>query len=158
MARPPSGCREERAVYPALPLTVREMLPTLRPREALAQRGAAQLPDDALLAILLRSGRRGRNVVELARDVLQAFGGLGSLARASFEELTARRISGLGPVKAMEIAAALELGRRAAAQDPVAEATYVRDPASVVQQLRPLSANLRQEPFFCIDFANRQFG
>ena len=160
MARPPSGCREESSAYPAAPLTVHEMLPGLRPREALAQRGAAQLPDDALLAILLRSGRRGRNVVELARDVLQAFGGIVPLARASFEEIAARRIPGLGKVKAMEIAAALELGRRAAAQNPAAEAPVVRDPASVLQQLLPLSHNLRQEVFWALllDARNRLIG
>ena len=160
MARHPSGCREDSAVYPATPLTVREMLPDLRPREALAQRGARQLPDDALLAILLRSGRRGRNVVELARDVLQAFGGTGPLARVSVEEIVARRIPGLGKVKAMEIAAALELGRRAAAQTPTGEAPFVRDPESVVQQLRPLAGNLRQEVFWALllDTRNRLIG
>jgi DNA repair protein RadC len=160
MARPPSGCREEGAAYPTAPLTVREMLPGLRPREALALRGAAQLSDDALLAILLRSGRRGRNVVELARDVLQAFDGLGPLSRASFEEIKSRRILGLGRVKAMEIAAALELGRRAAAQNPTEEAPFVRDPESVVRQLRPLAANLRQEVFWALllDTKNRLIG
>ena len=160
MARPPSGCREEGAAYPAPPLTVRELLPGLRPREELARRGAAQLSDDALLAILLRSGRRGRNVAELARDVLQAFGGLGSLARASFEEILARRFSGVGRVKAMEIAAALELGRRAAAQSPTEEAPFVRDPESVVRQLRLLTANLRQEVFWTLllDTKNRLIG
>lgn len=160
MAQPPSGCREEGTAYPAVPLTVREMLPGLRPREALALRGAEQLPDDALLAILLRSGRRGRNVVELARDVLQSFGGLGALSRASFEEIKARRFSGVGRVKAMEIAAALELGRRATAQTPAAEAPFVRDPESVAQQLRPLVAKLHQEVFWALllDTRNRLIG
>ena len=159
MARPPSGCHEEGA-YPVAPLTVREMLPALRPREALAQRGAAQLPDDTLLAILLRSGRPGRNVADLARDVLQAFHGLAPLSRASFEEIAARRIAGLGRVKAMEIAAALELGRRAAAHAPATEAPYVRDPDSVIQQLRPLANNLRQEVFWALllDTRNRLIG
>ena len=160
MARPPSECREEGVAYPAPPLTVREMLPDLRPREALAQRGAAQLPDDALLAILLRNGRKGRNVVDLARDVLQAFGGLAPLSRASFEEIKARHFSGLGRVKSMEIAAALELGRRAAAQNPVGEAPVVRDPATVVQQLNPLTTALKQEVFWALllDSRNRLIG
>jgi len=131
-------------------LTVHELPATLRPREAFALRGAANLPDDALLAILLRSGRRGRNVAELARDVLQAFGGLGPLARASYEELLARRISGLGRVKAMEIAAALELGRRAADQAAGADAPVIRDPDSVVRALRPLLHGLRQEVFWAL--------
>ena len=160
MARPPSVCREEGVAYPTAPLTVRELLPGLRPREALAQRGAAQLPDDALLAILLRNGRPGRNVVELARDVLQSFDGVGPLSRASFEEIVARGFAGLGRVKAMEIAAAMELGRRAAAQTPAEEAPFVRDPASVLQQLRPLLNDLRQEVFWALllDTRNRLIG
>ncbi len=162
MDRPPSGCSDngKGAAYPAGPLTVREMLPDLRPREALALRGAEQLPDDALLAILLRSGRRGRNVVELARDVLQGFGGLQALCRASFEEIQSRRYPGLGRVKAMEIAAAMELGRRAAAQTPAGEAPVVRDPESVAQQLRPLVVKLQQEVFWALllDARNRLIG
>jgi DNA repair protein RadC len=162
MDQPPSGCPERTKAppEPAPPLTVRELVPDLRPREALALRGAEHLPDDALLAILLRSGRQGRNVVELARDVLQAFGGLKFLARASFEEIQARRIPGLGRVKAMEVAAALELGRRAAAQAPAEEAPVVRDPASVANLLRPLFGRLHQEVFWALllDARNRLIG
>ena len=162
MARPPSDSRNKKdaASYPSAPLPLREITPGLRPREALAQRGAALLSDDTLLAILLRSGRPGRNVVELARDTLQAFDGLEPLARASFEEIASRRISGLGRVKAMEIAAAFELGRRAAAQQTAGEAPYVRDPESVFRQLRPLAASLRQEVFWALllDTRNRLIG
>jgi DNA repair protein RadC len=160
MARHPSGCREAGTACPAAPRTVQDLLPELRPREALALRGAAQLPDDTLLAILLRSGRRGRNVAELARDVLQSFQGLGPLARASFEEIRARRVPGLGRVKAMELAAAFELGRRAAAGAPAGEAPCVRDPASVAEQLRPFAERLRQEVFWTLllDARNRLIG
>ena len=162
MVQPPSGSRKKKAVapYPTAPLTMRKMAPCLRPREALAQRGAALLSDDTLLAILLRSGRPGRNVAELARDTLQAFDGIGPLARASFEEIVLRRISGLGRVKAMEIAAAFELGRRAVAQQAVGEAPYVRDPESVFRQVRPLAASLRQEVFWALllDTRNRLIG
>ena len=160
MAPHTSDCREEGAAYPAQPLTVRDLPATLRPREEFLRRGAANLSDDTLLAILLRSGRRGRNVAELARDVLHAFGGLGPLAKATYEELRAKRISGLGKVKAMEIAAALELGRRAAGQTPADEAPIVRDPESVVRQLQPLAFNLRQEVFWTLllDTRNRLIG
>jgi len=160
MARHPSGCREGNAACPDNSLTVRDMLPELRPREALALRGAAHLPDDALLAILLRSGRRGRNVAELARDVLHAFRGVGPLARVSYEEIVAQRIPGLGKVKAMELAAAFELGRRAAVYEPVAEPPVVRDPAIVAEQLRPLAEHLRQEVFWALllDSRNRLIG
>jgi len=150
MAPRPSVDAETGGAYPAAPLTVHELPATLRPREAFAQRGAASLSDDALLAILLRSGRRGRNVVDLARDVLQAFGGLGPLARASYEELLARRFPGIGRVKAMEIAAALELGRRAVSQATDEDAPVIRDPASVVRALQTSLHGLRQEVFWTL--------
>lgn len=144
-----SAGRDE-PTYPTAPLTVRELPQTLRPREEFLRRGAASLSDDALLAILLRSGRRGRNVTDLARDLLQSVGGLEGLSRATYEELLARKIGGLGPVKAMEVAAALELGRRAARPDDAGPAPAVRDPAAVAGLLQTLARGLRQEVFWAL--------
>ena len=156
----PSDGSEGKTAYPALTRTIHELLPEMRPREALMKRGAEHLPDDALLAIVLRSGRRGRNVVELAGDLLHAFGGLGSLSRATVEEIRAHRISGVGEVKAIDIAAAFELGRRAAHQTSGEEAPSVRDPESVVRVLRPLTHKLQQEVFWTLllDTKNRLIG
>lgn len=156
----PSAGAEEKTAYPAATRTVRELPSAMRPREAFLMHGAEHLPDDALLAIVLRSGRPGRNVVELAGDLLHAFGGLGPLSRATFEEIRARRIPGLGKVKVMEIAAALELGRRAAQQASGEEAPAVRDPESVVRALRPLTHKLQQEVFWTLllDTRNRLIG
>lgn len=161
MAPRPSDCANDSGnAYPSTPLTVRELPDALRPREEFLRRGAAHVSDDTLLAILLRSGRRGRNVAELARDVMHAFGGLSALSTATFEEIRARRIPGLGQVKAMEIAAALELGRRAASQSPQDQTPAMRDPESVVRQLKPLAFNLRQEVFWVLllDTRNRLIG
>jgi DNA repair protein RadC len=108
----------------------------------------------------LRSGTVGRNVIDLARDVLRAFGGLGALSRASHQELRAQRLPGLGQVKAMELAAALELGRRAAGQQPAAEPPSVRDPASAARLIHPLTHALQQEVFWTLllDTKNRLIG
>ncbi|PIT94734.1 hypothetical protein CO116_02170 [Candidatus Falkowbacteria bacterium CG_4_9_14_3_um_filter_38_19] len=80
-----------------------------RPREKLEKYGPEKLSDSELLAILLRTGSKGINVVELARKILGKFSGSG-LAKASFKEL--KNTFGLGAAKACEIVACFELGRR----------------------------------------------
>jgi len=80
-----------------------------RPREKLEKYGPEKLSDSELLAILLRSGAKGINVVELARKILGKFSGSG-LAKVGFREL--KSTFGLGAAKACEIVACFELGRR----------------------------------------------
>jgi len=80
-----------------------------RPREKLEKYGPEKLSDSELLAILLRTGAKGINVVELARKILGKFSGSG-LAKASLKDL--KNTFGLGTAKACEIVACFELGRR----------------------------------------------
>ena len=87
-----------------------------RPRERLAAQGPAALGDVELVAILLGSGRRGQNVVEVAAALLAAQGGLAGLARS--EEAELRRQPGVGGARAALLRAALELGRRATGVRP----------------------------------------
>jgi len=82
----------------------------LRPRERLLARGPAALTDAELLAIFLRVGVRGCTAVDLARLLLDELGGLHGLYDAPFDALL--RFRGLGPAKAAQLTAALELGRR----------------------------------------------
>ena len=84
-----------------------------RPRERLARVGPEALRDAELIAILFRTGTRKVGAVALAEKVLSHFGNIRSVARASLEEL--QQVNGLGHVKAIEIKAALELGKRLAA-------------------------------------------
>jgi DNA repair protein RadC len=121
---------------------------TLRPRELLLHRGCGAMPDDLLLAILLRSGVRGCNVVELARMLLHRYGSLKELADASPEELMALRLPGLSTVKAVELSAALEIARRVAANPPVK--TAIREPAAVMEILRPLVMDAEKELFLAL--------
>ncbi len=83
-----------------------------RPREKLAARGAAALSDSELIAILLRTGLPGANAVEVARQLLTEFKSLGGLARCTVTELS--RIKGVGPAKAVQLAAAFGLASRLA--------------------------------------------
>src|SRR6476619_2844039 len=91
-------------------------IPDDRPRERLAAFGAGALSDAELLAILLRTGRPGENVVELAGALLARLGGLRELAQATEAELCAQ--TGVGPARAALVHAALELGRRATGARP----------------------------------------
>ncbi|MBQ9490883.1 MAG: DNA repair protein RadC [Lachnospiraceae bacterium] len=81
-----------------------------KPRERMNVVGAAALSDQELLAILLRSGTREMNVIELSQTILKHCGGLNGLRRITAEEL--QEISGIGPAKTASILASVELGRR----------------------------------------------
>jgi DNA repair protein RadC len=96
---------------PPPPHTILAMASSERPRERLQQLGAGVLSDVELLAILLRTGYRGVNVIQLAQEVLEQCGRLAGLARTPFDEL--KKVNGVGSAKATELFAAFELGRRA---------------------------------------------
>jgi DNA repair protein RadC len=85
-----------------------------RPREKLLSRGPAALSDAELLALLLRSGIQGKNVLQLAQELVDRFGGVAGLLHTPAEAL--KTVKGLGPAKRAELVAVLELARRALAQ------------------------------------------
>ncbi|MFD2705169.1 RadC family protein [Salibacterium lacus] len=81
-----------------------------RPREKMAKFGAEQLSNQELLAVLIRSGTKEESVLQLSQRVLYDFDGLLMLKDATIEEL--QTIKGIGLAKALEMRAAIELGRR----------------------------------------------
>ncbi|MBI5078617.1 DNA repair protein RadC [Candidatus Saganbacteria bacterium] len=81
-----------------------------RPREKLIKHGAERLSDAELLAIFLRTGIKGKTALELARNLLEKFGGLRKLLNAGFEAF--RAVKGLGPAKITQLKAVIELGSR----------------------------------------------
>ncbi len=99
-------------------IKIREMPQDERPREKLLARGPDALTNAELLAILLRTGRRGMNVVEVARELLDRYKSFSELSRCSVKEL--REIKGIGPAKALELVAAFNLGKRFA-QEPLSQ-------------------------------------
>ena len=118
-----------------------------RPREKMLQHGKNALSDAELLAILIRTGTKEKNAVEIARDIL-ALGNqnLASLSRLSVEEMAT--IKGLGQVKAVTICAALELGRRRRESEAILEKiANSRDAAAIMQ---PHLADLSHEEFWVI--------
>ena len=89
---------------------MKEVAPHDRPREKLERLGASALGDNELLALVLGSGARGRDVLELANAVLDECGGLHGLTRAAAADL--RRVPGVGDARAAQVLAAVEVGRR----------------------------------------------
>lgn len=85
-----------------------------RPRERLIAEGARGLTTAELLAIILRTGSRGRSAVDLARRLLQDLKGLIGLEAA--DPATLAETTGMGPAKTAQVKAALELGRRLLAE------------------------------------------
>ncbi len=85
-----------------------------RPREKLLARGPSALSDAELLALLLRTGIAGTNVLQLAEQILKRFQGFAPLMNAGVADLA--QVNGLGPAKSAELVAVLEIARRALAQ------------------------------------------
>jgi len=96
--------------------TIKQMPEASRPRERLAERGAQVLSDQELVAIVLRTGSLQATALELASQMLTQLGGLNRLAAATLQDLVEFR--GVGLAKAVQLLAAIELGRRIAAAGP----------------------------------------
>ena len=128
-------------------MRVAELRPDERPREKLLAHGPAALTEVELLAVLLRTGRHGEPVLELARRWLDEVGGLVGLARLDIAEILRRR--GVGPAKGTVLAAALELGRRLA-QAQLAGQPVVDRPELVAQLVERTFGAERVEVFGCL--------
>jgi DNA repair protein RadC len=120
-------------------------LPTSeRPRERLRWQGAAALADVELLALQLGSGTRGRNAVEVAREMLARYGSLAEVAAREPAELARQR--GVGPAKAARLVAAFELTRRLRARIP-GHRVILSTPGAVYTAFAPLMEDLKREVF-----------
>lgn len=113
-----------------------------RPRERMLRHGAHALTTAELLAVLLRTGTRGRNAVEMSRELVSHFGGLRRLLSAETEALLA--FPGLGTAKTCELLAVQELGRRAL-EEPLRNGCALSQPDRVKQFCAMRLAHLRVE-------------
>jgi DNA repair protein RadC len=118
-----------------------------RPRERLLGLGPGALTDAELLAVLLRNGVAGQSVLELARGVLSRFGGCAGVLAASTSDI--RSIRGLGPAKAAELKAIVELTRRALREE-VAAKDVLTSPEAVRDYLRLSLSALPHEAFMAL--------
>lgn len=136
------------------PYGIKDLAQSERPRERLAELGAHVLSSAELLAILLRVGVEGENAIQVGQRLLRKFHGLAGLHRASYAEICAQH--GIGPAKATQIKAAIDLGRRLSAHSPSDRPTIhcPEDAADLVQyemsaleqeQLRVMLLNTRNQ-------------
>jgi len=123
-----------------------------RPREKLLARGAAALADAELLALLLRTGYRGRGVVALADDVLAHCGGWAGLLNVAPAGL--QGVKGLGPAKRAELLAVMEMARRALSQQM--QAAPVFDSPQRVKDYLGLHLGSRPHEIFAVLFLDTQ--
>lgn len=131
----------EEHTVPYAPM-IRDMPEDERPRERLMRVGARVMSNAELIAIMMRTGVGGENVLRLAERLLAHFNGLPGIARASLAEL--QTVNGIGPAKAVEIKAALELGRRLMASAPE-ERPRITSPADAANLLMSEMMMLEQE-------------
>src|SRR5258706_16427203 len=115
-----------------------------RPRERLVAHGAAALSDAELVALLLRTGVRGKSAVDLARELLRQFGGVGGMLAADLAG-----IKGLGPAKSAQFVAALELARRSL-NETLKQDAALTSPGAVRDYLRLKLGRREEEVFVCI--------
>jgi DNA repair protein RadC len=135
------------------PVSGLKSLPTdTRPREKLLQRGPGALSDAELLAVLLRTGIRGKHVLAMAQELLDRFGGVAGLLHTSAQDLC--HTKGLGPAKRAELVAVLELSRRSLTQE-IRQQPVFDSPQSVRQYLQ-LQLGSRPHEVFAVLYLNSQ--
>ena len=115
-----------------------------RPRERLLTRGAQTLSDAELLAVVLRTGLRGKSAVELGRELLVRFKGNAGLFGADLSQ-----VKGLGPAKRAQFAATIELARRSI-EEGLKEKTVLTSPGAVRDYLKLALGTRPHEVFVCI--------
>jgi DNA repair protein RadC len=115
-----------------------------RPRERLLAKGAQTLSDAELLAVVLRTGTRGKSAVELGRELLSRFKGIAGLFGADLS-----RVKGLGPAKRAQFQAAIELARRSI-EEGLKEKTVLTSPGAVRDYLKLALGSRQHEVFICV--------
>ena len=144
--------REEQNL-PETDMRLKDLCTDEMPREKMLAKGAVALTDTELLAILLRVGRNGMNVIDVARELLMSGDGtLAGIAEMSIEKLCA--INGVGPSKAVAIAAAFELGRRASLKAALDSGGTLSSPKKVFEIMQPIIRHLDHEECWVL-FLNR---
>jgi DNA repair protein RadC len=134
-------------------IRIKDLPENERPRERLAELGAAALRNAELIAILLRTGRQGQSAVQIAEELLKRFGTLETLSRASLKEL--RQVKGIGPDKAIALKSAFTLAARMA-QEMQGEPALLDTPERVADFLRDENRAYEVEKFQAVLLNSRR--
>lgn len=133
---------------------IADMVASERPQERLERLGAAALSDRELLAMILRSGPRGVDVVSMSGQLLDEAGSLSTLLRWSAEDFM--QIRGIGRVKSLQLLAVMQFAKRILEEDDRGQ-TVFHTPEDVARYFRPILAGQEVEHFWvlCLDRKNR---
>lgn len=123
-----------------------------RPRERLKEVGSSNLTDKELLAIILRTGTKDYSATDLAIELLKEYN-VQQLHDLTINKLT--KIKGIGEVKAIELLAVIELGKRIYVKKNQ-KLTKLTSPKLIWEDSKYLFVNLKQEYFYCLYFNNKQ--
>ncbi len=139
---------------PVARLRIQDIPERQRPRELCSRMGTEHVPDDVLLALILRSGIHGLSVADLARELLSRYGSLTALSQVSETELAT--LPGMGPVKAQVLKAALELAKRLA-EEAMQDGDVICTPEDAARVLRQRARTEEGEVFWVLplDTKNR---
>ncbi|MDU0329741.1 RadC family protein [Paenibacillus barengoltzii] len=129
------------------PYMLRDLPSEERPRERMIKYGAGALSHAELLAILLRTGTRQESAVHMAQRLLAELGGLRGLVDVSLEEMTS--LKGIGPAKAVQLKAGIELGQRLA-KSRLPDQAVIRSPHDAAELLMEQMRYLQKEHFVCL--------
>jgi DNA repair protein RadC len=135
-------------------LKVKELPAEDRPREKLILHGPQSLSDAELLAILLRTGTKGKSVITIAQEIISSENNLAFLASKTIAYLTKKK--GVGKNKAATLAAAFEIARRILAQQKKLSNKKITSPQDVAEEFIPLLRDELKEQFIvlCLNKAN----
>jgi len=136
------------------PVKLREMAAGERPQERMEAHGPGALSDTELLAMLLRSGTRGYDVISLSSRLIADAGSLSALLSWSADDF--ERVPGIGRVKALQLLTVMEVARRILVRQPES-APIFNQPERVFENLLPIAAGLGVEKFWvlCLNRKNR---
>lgn len=130
---------------------IRDLPLESRPREKLARHGPAALDSAELLALFISSGTRGRSAIEISRELLRSYGSISSLGSLGVSQLA--KTHGLGLAKASKLAAAFELGKRAAVEQ--IERRPLDRPEIIAELFAPQLAFLEHERVVVVSVDSR---
>lgn len=130
-------------------MKIKEMTENERPRERMILNGPQKMSNGDLLAILVGSGIRGVNAMDVAQNLLKvADGSLIKLSQMTLQQI--QTVNGLGGVKAVTVEAALELGRRFVEENMSIEKVSIISPAQVYRMMRPAMKGLTMEECWAV--------
>ncbi len=137
------------------PLRVKDLAVGDRPQERLEKLGPGALSDTELLAMLLRSGSRGHNVISIAQRLIAEAGSLAALVK--WNEADFRRLTGIGRVKALQLVTVMEIVKRGMARGAAPEEEILNRPDRIHAYFLPQLSGLAVEKFWvlCLNRKNR---